>query len=217
MKPTDMMEQAYKIYLNNAYQAAETQFEWAKWCSWARGSMVLEGGVEAIPEFPAIPNKIDIAKSILELLIQPMITLWCNNWEKHESRSAKEIIETRQIAFENVQTLLGTLSSEVVAINLILDAEFTWVLNKFRESSAYYIGMFHQRYRECILQKKIVEWRKLKTPIEDWDNDFVNVCKKNEYRGLRPEYSLTLFSVIPDAQKRMFDDFQKILQGEELT
>jgi hypothetical protein len=214
MKSTDAMEEAYRIYLNNAYKAAETQFEWSKWCSWARGSMVLEGGVEAIPEFPAIPNKIDIAKSVLELLMQPMITLWCYNWEKQESRTAKEIVETRQIALENVQTLLGTLSSEIVAINLILDAEFTWVLNKSRESSAYYIGMFHQRYRECVLKKKIVEWRKLKTPIKDWSKDFMNICKKNEYIGLSPEHSLALFSVIPDAQKRMFDDFQKVLKEE---
>jgi hypothetical protein len=212
MKSTDAMEEAYKIYLNNAYKASETQFEWAKWCSWARGSMVLEGGIEAIPEFPAIPNKIEIAKSVLELLMQPMITLWCHNWEKQESRSAEEIVETRQIALENVQTLLGTPSSEVVAINLILDAEFTWVLYEFKESSYDYIGMFHQRYLECVLKKKIVEWKKVKPPIEDWVSDFMNLCKKGEYKDLPLEHSLALFSVIPDAQKRMFDDFQKVLK-----
>lgn len=217
MKKTNIMDQAYRIYINNARQAAETRFEWAKWCSWARGSVVLEGGVSVL-EFPAIPDKLEVAKSVLELLIQPMITLWCHNWEKQEPepRSAEEMVETRQIAFENVQTLLGTLSSEVVAINLILDAEFTWVLNKFRESSGYYIEMFHQRYRECILQKRMVEWKKLKTPIEDWVNDFENLCDMNEYRGLNPNHHLVVFSVIIDAQKRMFDDFQKILRGAEL-
>lgn len=217
MMKTNMMEQAYRIYLNNAYQAAETQFEWAKWCSWARGSMVLEGGSEAIPEFPAIPDKLEIAKSVLGLLMQPMITLWFYNWEKQEPHSAEEMIEARQIAFENIQTFLDMRSSEVITINLILDVEFTYVLNALRESSAYYIGMFHQRYRECVLQKRIVEWKKIKPPIEDWVNDFVNLCKKNEYRDLLPEHSLALFSVIPDAQKRMLEDFQKILQGEELT
>ena len=210
---TNMMEQVYKIYLNNAYKAAKTPFEWAKWCSWARGSMVLEGAVGAFTDFPAIPNKLENAKSVLELLMQPMITLWFYNWEKQEPHSAEEMIEARQIAFENVQTFLDMHSSEVTT-NLILDAEFTYAL---RERAVYYIGMFHQRYRECALQKKIVEWKKVKPPIVDWENGFFNLCKKNEYRGLSPEHSLALFSVITDAQKRMFEDFQKILLGEELT
>ena len=214
MQSNDIMEQAYRIYFNNAYQAAETKFELAQWYSWARGSMVLEGGIEAIPEFPAIHDKLEIAKSVLELLIQPMITLWFHNWEKQEIHSAEEMLEARQIAFENVQTFLNIRASDVIAINLILDVEFTYVLNKLRESSAYYIGMFHQRYRECVLQKRIVEWKKIKTPIEDYNSDFMNLCNRSEYSALPPEHSLALFSVIPDAQKRMFEDFQKILQGD---
>jgi hypothetical protein len=215
MKSTDAMEEAYKIYLNNAYKAAETQFEWAKWCSWARGAMVLEGGVEAIPEFPTIPDKREIAKSVLELLMQPMVTLWCHNWEKQELSSTEKMIEARQNSFQNVQALLGTLSSEVASINIVLDVEFTYLLNEMRESSGYYIGMFHQRYRECILQKRIVEWKKVKPPIEDWVSDFMNLCKKDEYKDLPLEHSLALYSVIPDAQKRMFDDFQKILKEKK--
>lgn len=215
MKLIDIMEQAYRIYFDNASKAAKTRFELAQWCSWARGSMILKGGISAIPEFPVIPDNLEIAKSTLNLLMQPMITLWFHNWEKRELHSAEEMIEARKIAYENVQTFLNIHSSEVVTIHLILDVELTYLLSELRESSAYYCGMFHQRYRECVLQKKNVNWTKIKPPIEDWI-DFVNLCEKNEYMSL-PEHKLAFFSLIPDAQKRMFDDFQEILHGEKLT
>ena len=125
----------------------------------------------------------DKAKQLVNLLIQPMVSFWYHNWEKQELHSGEEMLEARKSAYENVQVFLNMLSLQTLPIQLILDSEFTYFVNGLRNSVVYYIGMFHQRYRECLMGEPIVEWNKLKVPIDAWE-EFQSHCERNKYKYL---------------------------------
>jgi len=205
------LDDAYDIYFQAVSSNAKSRFELALWSAWGNGAVVIDGGLTAIPGFDIVPDSLDKAKCIVNLLIQPMISVWYHNWEKQEPHSAEEMLEARKIAFENVQTFLGMFSSDTLTIHLILDVELTYRLNDLRKSSAYYIGMFHQRYQECVTGEQIVKWDKLRIPIETWE-DFLNHCDKNRYKNLDMNSSIATFSLIADAGSRMFKEFTRIYE-----
>ncbi|MFC1918155.1 hypothetical protein ACFLXH_05850 [Chloroflexota bacterium] len=108
----DYFEEACKRYLNSAFEASKTHFDRAMWSSWSIGTFALIGGLRTIKEFPPISNDRAIAISVLNLLMQPMITMWLCNWESQESPSSEESLEARKIAFQNAQTFMGINSPE---------------------------------------------------------------------------------------------------------
>ena len=119
----DYFEDAYRMYFDSAYGAAEKPFEWALWCAWGRATFMLEGGLNVIPGFKMLPDSLNKAKCLVNLFIQPMISLWYRNWESQEQHSNEEKEVTRRIAFENVQGFLGIRSEELTRIHLGLDKE----------------------------------------------------------------------------------------------
>lgn len=203
------LDAAYDIYFNAVSSSAGSRFELALWSAWGNGALVIDGGLSAIPGFDEVPDSLERAKCVVNLFIQPMISIWYHNWETQELHSVEEMFEAREIAFGNVQTFLGMHSSDMLSIHFILDAELTYRLNDLRKSSFYYIGMFHQRYRECIKGARIVEWDKLKVPIETW-KDFLNRCDKNRYEALDANSSVATFALIGAAGARMFKEFKRI-------
>ena len=205
------LDKVYDIYFHSVSDNAESKFELALWSAWGNGAIVLDGGLKAIPEFEITFDSLDKAKCLVNLLVQPMISIWYDNWEKQEPHSAEEMMETRKNAFNNVRSFLGIQSSNTLTIHLILDAELTYRLNDLRKSSSYYIGMFHQRYQECVTGVRIVEWDKLKVPIETWE-DFANHCDKDRYKNLDMNSSVATFALIGDAGARMFKEFKRIYE-----
>ncbi len=203
------LDDAYDIYFQAVSSNAENRFELALWSAWGNGAIVIDVGLTAIPGFEIAPDNLDKARCLVNLLIQPMISIWYNNWEKQEPHSVEEMIEAREIAFANAQAFSGIQRSNMLTVSAILDVELTYRLNDLRKSSAYYIGMFHQRYQECITGEKIVEWDKLKVPIETWA-DFVNHCDKNRYKNLDMNSSVATFALIGDAGARMLKEFTRI-------
>lgn len=207
----DYLEESYKAYFNAISSIGASSFESALWSSWAYGAMALEGGLSAIPEFNTTPDSLERAKCVVNLLIQPMISIWYHNWEKQELRSAEQMFEAREIAFGNVQAFLGMHSSEILSINFILDAELTCRLNNLKKQSFDYIAMFYQRYQECVKGERIVQWDKLKIPIENWQY-FVDCCSRTRLRSLDANSSVAAFAAIGHGGARMFEEFKR-MQG----
>ena len=208
------LDDAYDIYFQAVSNNAENRFELALWSAWGYGAIVIDGGLTVIPGFDIVPDSLDKAKYLVNLFIQPMISIWYHSWEKQEPHSPEEMIEARKNAHETALAFSGMLPSNMLSIqnmlsaHLILDAELTYFLNELRKSSAYYIGMFHQRYLEYVTGEKIVEWDKLKVPIETWE-DFLNHCDKNRYKDLDMNSSVATFALIGDAGARMFKEFER--------
>ena len=121
-----------------------------------------------------------------------MISIWYHSWQKQEPHSAEEML----------------------SIHFILDVELIYRLNDLRESSFYYIGMFHQRYRECVKGERIVEWDRLKVPIETW-KDFLTCCDKNRLKSLDANSSVAAFATIGYAGGCMFEEFKRIQGGSK--
>ena len=203
------LDDAYDLYFKSVSNNAENKFELALWSAWGNAAAFLDGGLSAVSEFNISSDSLDKAKCLINLLIQPMISIWFNNWEKQKPHSSREMLEARKTAFENVQTFLGMSSSTVLSIHLILDVELTNFLNNINKSSAYYTAIFHQRYRELMKGERIVEWNKLKVPIGAWE-DFFCLCNKSRYENLSEESSVVTFSTITDAGVRMFTEFKNI-------
>ena len=206
----DYLGEAYNIYVNAVSSIGATSFELALWLAWANGAILLAGGLSQIPEFKTAPDSLEKAKCVLNLFIQPMVTIWYHNWEGQEPHSAEEMLEARRIAWNNIQAFLGRMSSETLSIHAILDAELVYRLVGLRESSFYYIEMFHQRYRECVTGQRIVDWNKLKVPIET-SQDFLNCCDQNGYRAIDGGSSIGAYDAIGHAGARMFEEFKRIL------
>lgn len=205
------LDKAYDIYFQSVSNNAENRFELALWSAWGSGAIVIDGGLSAIPGFDIAPDSLDKAKCLVNLLIQPMISVWFYNWEKQELHSSEEMLEARKIDFGNVQTFLGIRSSDMLTIHLILDLELTYLLNHLRNTCVYYIGMFHPRYQECLKGERIVEWDKLKVPIDTWE-DFLNRCDKSKYKYLDMNSSVATFALIGDAGAHMFKEFKRIYE-----
>jgi len=203
------LEDAYDIYFNAVSSIAGSRFELALWSAWGYGAIAIEGGLLPIPEFNIAPDSLEKAKCVANLFIQPMISIWYHKWETQEPHSVEEMFEAREIAFGNVQTFLGRHSSEMLSIHFILDVELTYRLNNLKKSSFDYIGMFHQRYRECVNQERIVDWNKLKVPIET-SQDFINCCDRNRLKSLDANSSIAAFAAIGYAGARMFEEFKRI-------
>lgn len=214
MGKSKYLDDAHDIYFNAVSNIAGTRFELALWSAWGYGASFIERGLFTIPEFNIAPDSLEKAKCVVNLFIQPMISIWYHNWEKQELHSAEEMFEAREIAFGNVQTFLGRHSSEMLSAHLILDVELTYRLNNLKESSFDYIGMFHQRYRECVTGERIVEWDRLKVPIETW-KDFLNCCNRNRLKSLDANSSIAAFATIGYAGGRMLQEFKRIQGGSK--
>ncbi|MFC1918154.1 hypothetical protein ACFLXH_05845 [Chloroflexota bacterium] len=84
------------------------------------------------------------------------------------------------------------------------------VIANERNTPFYYVDMFYQKYRECVLQISVVEWSKLRHPIES-QKDFIETCIGDNYKFLPPEPALEVFNVLAIAQKHMFEHFRSEL------
>lgn len=205
------LNKAYDRYFQSVSENAKNKFELALWSAWGRGAFILDKALSAIPGYEFIPDNLDKAKNLVSLFIQPMISIWHDNWEKQEWHSSEEMMKARRVAFENVQTFLHIQSPNITAIHFILDIELTYFLNNLRKSTAYYVGMFYQRYRECMTGENIVEWYNLKVPIDDW-RDFLNRCHKNRFKDLDGNSPVATSASICDASARMFQEFKRLYE-----
>lgn len=154
------------------------------------------------------------AKLLLELGIQPMITFWCHNWESQESHSEEEKQTARVDALTSVQSFLGIDSENLIKLYLGFDKELMCWLKRERMTSVYYDTMFYQRYCECLSGEQIVNWGRLRFPIES-DSDLRNACYDGKYKTVgRPNESvintIVLGSVITNGGVVMFDQFRRM-------
>ena len=207
------IEDAFDTYLHCADRAADNQFERALWFAWGSSAIVIEAGLEVLPGFEIVPDSLYKARCLVDLFIQPMVSAWYHNWESQEKHSDEEKETVRRIAFKNVQTFLSISSQESIGLHLGFDKEFRAILNKERESTAFYVGMFHQRYRECATGEEIVEWDKLEFPIQSFE-DFLGHCDKSKYKYLGMESSVAVFSVIGAAGSHMFTEFNRMYKAK---
>jgi len=208
-----LFEKVYFQYYNSARKLAQTNSEWAAWNSWASGSVTLDAGLSLIPEFPALQDNLKTGKLILNLLIQPMITLYFRGLESKYSRTNEEKQEARKIAFVNVQTFLGLNDPDAIQIHLKLDKELMWA-SETESLQFKYFYVFHARYLECALQDKIVEWDALTFPLESQEK-FVYACNRSRYCCLSPEGHLMAMSALVLAVNQMWSDFESVIEGKE--
>lgn len=203
------LDDALDVYFDSVYGNAENKFELAHWSAWGNGAIVIEGGIATIPGFDMFPVSLDRAKSLVSLFIQPMVSIWLHNWESQEEHSKQDKDLARRIAFENIHGFLGINSQKSIDLCIALDLELKRFLEKEVAVSIYYVGMFHQRYRECINGTRIVKWERVQSPIASWQ-EFLTCCDETQYEHLDPESSLATFSLIAAAGSRMFKEFTRL-------
>lgn len=212
MRKKDYFKDAFDTYFHSAKRASNNQFEYALWFAWGSGAIVIGQGLKGIPAFEVASNSLHNAKCLFELYIQPMISIWCHNWELQEKCSATDKEMVRRISFEKVQTFLDIHSEESCRLYIGFDKELEYFLEKQRNSSAYYVAMFHQRYRECVTGERIVGWDKLTFPIQSFEQ-FLATFDKSNYVNLDLESSLQALSVITTAGNYMFQEFDRLYKG----
>jgi len=204
----DYLASTLKSYFGNVHTAAENQFERSLWQSWGFGAVSLLKGIQVLEEFVARTPSKDEVHHLLEISIQPMISIWCHNWEKQGKTKEQEKLIVRDTAYRNVQLFLARNSEDDIVLSLNLDKELQRYLDEQVDSTAYYIGLFHVRYQECIDKTSIVEWNRLTFPIESWEQ-VMDVLNKENYRYLSMESSLMVWQAIAESAKIMFEEFQR--------
>lgn len=209
-KATDYLKAAFDTYFRSAVSAAETRFEYSVWNAWGYGALVVHEGLEKIPVFKITPNSLDKAKCLVELYLQPMISLWYYDRESRREYSDEEKELARRTAFENVQSFLGISSEDSIKLYLGFDREFQASVRRERGES-YYLEIFYQRCWECLTSERIVDWSGLEFPIASFAQ-FFSVCDKNKYHyDLEKDPSLAdpqLAGVIESAGVQMFRQFK---------
>ncbi len=204
-------DDAYDVYFDSVSSEAGNKIEKAVWAAWGSGAIVIDGGLSVIPGFGIVPDNLDTAKSLINLFIQPMVSVWYNNWESGIEHSEEEKELARRIAFKNVQGLIGVSSQKLIDLHIELDKQLNLILDKEVSSSACYIGMFHQRYLECITSTQIMEWDKIQFPIGSYE-EFLVCYDKGRYKELEMESSMATFAVIASAGAHMFKEFTRIYE-----
>ena len=209
-KKADYLEIAFDAYFRSAVDAAQSRLEYCVWNAWGHGALAVGEGLEGIPAFKVTPRDLDKAKLLVELYVQPMISLWYYEQESQKERSDEEKKLARRTAFENVQTFLGLSSEDSVKLYLGFDREFQ-VSIKGEGKEDYYLGMFYQRLWECLTDERIVDWARLEFPIVSL-SQFLSMCDMNRYHyELEKNPTLAdpqLAGVITSAGVQMFRQFK---------
>ena len=213
---TDYIQSALESYLQKVRNETKNKFEYAKWCSWGRAAYAVYASMRTIKGCYMPPNNLNKAKLLLELGIQPMITIWYYNLESQKSYPDEVKQAERIEALTMVQHFLGIDSENSIKLYLGFDKELSCFLNDECESTALYAAMFYQRYWECIAGANIVDWGKLRFPIES-DSDLRNACYEGKYKLVgRPnesvENTIALGVAIVDAGCFMFGEFKRTLK-----
>jgi hypothetical protein len=210
----DYLQSAYELYIDNVRNQARNQFEYAQWCSWGMGAISVLGGMEGTKGCDKPPDNLDKARLLLQLGIQPMISIWYHNWESQESHADEEKLEVRTNSLMWIQTLLEIRSENLIKLYLCFDRQLMSFLSGELNSPYYYIDMFYQRYRECISGENIVEWSKIQFPIK-LQRDLVNACYSGKYRYVGdPIKDVALGIAIIDSGAVMLSEFKRMV-GEE--
>jgi len=178
-KATDYFEVAFHTFVNAANASAQSRFDHDLWNAWAKGAVEIRYGLKEIPVFNMTPDSLDKAKRLFELYLQPMISLWFHDWESKRRLPDEEKASVRKVAFNNVQAFLGISSENAVKFYIGFDREFQSFMGKERKPF-YYVGMFYQRYCECLTGERIVDWSKLEFPIKS-SAQFLNACDASKY------------------------------------
>ena len=208
-KETDYRRAALDMYLDNTYNPGEDQFAHSLWSSWGVGAYALLESLNEIPGHEMTPDNLEKAKLLLEVGIQPMISIWYHNWESQESHSDEEKAEAREIAFANVQAFLCVTSEDRLRLYLGFDRELQCYHKGERNSPGYYVDMFYQRCSECITGEQIADWGKLKFPI-DSDQQFRDACYTNKHVYWERLNLLQGWVAIGNAAVVMFDEFRRV-------
>jgi hypothetical protein len=213
---TDYIQSALESYLQKVRNEAKNKVEYAKWCSWGRSAYAVYASMRTIKGCYIPPNNLSKAKILLELGIQPMITIWYYNLESQISCSDEVKQAERIVALTIVQHFLGIDSDSSIKLYLGFDKELMCFLNDECESTALYAAMFYQRYWECIAGGNIVDWGKLRFPIES-DSDLRNACHEGKYKLVGSpnesvENTIALGVAIVDAGCFMFGEFKRRLK-----
>lgn len=207
----DDFDTAYRIFYQSVERYAENPFEYALWCAWGDGAVYLRRSLKDVPAFKTIPDSLPKAKSVVELLIQPMVSMWYHNWETQEEHPDEEKEMTRRISFQNVQNFLDLPSEESMKILVGLDEQLRVFLEGKVNTPILYIIAFHMRYCECVTDKPIIKWDKLRFPVE-YHAELLDVCDKSAYKDIGPRDALITHAKISLAQRIMSGSFASLLK-----
>jgi hypothetical protein len=204
-------EAALKTYVARAFEHAENSFLSSMWCSWALGGVALFG----YDGFGGIPDNLDKAKLTFELGIQAMVSAWFRSWYSQKAHTYEEREDAVRVALTNVQTFLEISKRDTVELYLGFDREFQCLVrDKDPKLPFCYVDMFYQRYWECITGEQIVNWDKLRFPLES-HQQLISAYRKNKHRNLSDPIAdvLEMWAVIIDSSRIMFREFERMQKG----
>lgn len=229
-KQSDYPQAVLRMYLTRASKSAENRFMWCMWRSWALGGVAITaflGGYSkgsGCRDLDEMVDSLDKAKSLLELGIQVMVSRWFWKWYSEKSHSSEEREDDVRVALINIQTFLDMRCKDTVNLYLGFDREFLKYMPKDKDAESplpfCYADMFYQRYWECITGEQIVDWARLRFPLESY-HEFLAACHDGKRRhpdGKQSDSRLSLADItllwqgIIKAGGVMFDEFNKTYQ-----
>lgn len=227
---SDYPEAILRMYLTRANESAENRFMRCMWSSWALGGVAVTaflGGYSrgcSGRDLNAMVDSQDKAKSLHELGIQAMVSRWFWKWYSEKGHPSEEREDDVRVSLLNIQTFLDMKCKDTVNLYLGFDREFLQYMPKDKDAKPpmafSYVDMFYQRYWECITGEQIVDWARLRFPLESY-GQFLAACHhgkrchpdgKQSDSMLSAADSVLLWQGIIKAGGVMFDEFSKMYQ-----
>ncbi|MDZ4230305.1 MAG: hypothetical protein U1B77_00630 [Dehalococcoidales bacterium] len=179
MKSKQLIQHALRHYNNSVYAWAQSAGEYATWISWGQGAyFILNVKLNsAIDEM--IPGGEKEANLLFELGMQPIVTDWFFQLDRHGNRSQEENEAATEIVRRNIQGFLfGYELEENINLYGCFHIQYSESLrhlfNGAKDTmSLLYCEFVEHRWMECCTGKQIIDWQNINFPCLDY-NEFVN-------------------------------------------
>ncbi|MFO8011167.1 MAG: hypothetical protein R6U89_10205 [Dehalococcoidia bacterium] len=204
-EPKDRFGNIMGDYEMNVRLWAGNRQEMYGWQAFGAGTLRLFEEIRKTIPFKGIADSHEKARLLMELGVQPMITIWNHEMGTAESRSEEGIRALLSTSQHLIDEKMWSLRADAVDMYVGFDTGLQSYLSGEGDMGDVYAGTFQSRYFECITGKSFIHWDQLDFPVRSM-SDLLDACSPdNEFEPLSEDETRQFLDSLDMAGKHMLE------------